>query len=198
MSYIFVGLGNPGEEYENTRHNTGRIMLSFFRKAQNFPEWEEDKKINALVSEGKVGKEKVMLVLPNTFMNKSGNSLKSLVKSKKAAEHLLVVHDDLDLPLGRIKMVFNRGMGGHNGLESIKRAVGTEAFIRVKVGISASTSKGVAKKPSGEKAVIDFILGKLKPAEEAEFKKTGKQVGEALEILLKEGREKATGFANSL
>ncbi|MDD5357368.1 MAG: aminoacyl-tRNA hydrolase [Candidatus Pacebacteria bacterium] len=198
MPYIFVGLGNPGEEYENTRHNTGRIMLEFFRKSQNLPEWEQNKKINALVSEGKVGKEKVMLVEPDTFMNKSGNALKSLVKSKKAAEKLLVIQDDLDLPVGRIKISFNRGSGGHRGIESIIRAVGTEGFIRLRVGISPETAGGKIKKPSGEKAVNDFILGKFKPADEAEFKKLGKKASEALEMLLKEGREKATGFANSL
>ncbi|MDD5050951.1 MAG: aminoacyl-tRNA hydrolase [Candidatus Pacebacteria bacterium] len=198
MSYIFVGLGNPGEEYQSTRHNTGRIMLEFFRKSQNLPQWEANKKINALVSEGKVGKEKVMLVEPDTFMNKSGNALKSLVKSKKAAEKLLVIQDDLDLPVGRIKISFNRGSGGHRGIESIIRAVGTEGFIRLRVGISPETAGGKIKKPSGEKAVNDFILGKFKPADEAEFKKLGKKASEALEMLLKEGREKATGFANSL
>ncbi len=198
MGYIFVGLGNPGEEYENTRHNAGRIMLSFFRTAQDFPEWEENKKLNALVSEGKVGKEKVMLVAPNTFMNKSGNSLKGLIKSQKAAERLVVIQDDLDLPMGRIKISFNRGSGGHRGIESIVRAIGTEAFVRVRVGISPETPGGKLKKPLGEKAVSDFILGKFKPADELEFKKVGKSISEALKMLILEGRERATGFANSL
>lgn len=197
MPYIFVGLGNPGEEYENTRHNTGRIMLEFFRKAHEFSEWEMEKPFQALVSEGKVGKEKIMLLEPETFMNKSGNSLKTLIKNPKAAEKLVVIHDDIDLPLGRIKMSWNRGAGGHRGVESIMKVLKTEAFIRVKIGISGETAKGVAKKPVGEEAVNKFILGKLKPAEEAEFKKMAKKVSESLDILLKSSREAAIMFANS-
>lgn len=197
MSYIIAGLGNPGAEYDDTRHNCGRIMLNFFAKKNDFSEWKEKANLRGLVSEGKVGKEKVVLLLPETFMNKSGESLKTAVKSVKAAERLVVVHDDLDLPLGRIKISFNRGPGGHRGVESIIRALKTEAFIRIKIGISPETPAGKLKKPQGEKEVEKHILGKFKPAEQVELKKVSKRVAEALEMLIIEGREKAMGEFNA-
>ena len=194
--HFIIGLGNPGEEYENTRHNTGRIVLEAFRKKAGFSEWENDKKLRALVSAGKIGKEKAVLVMPETFMNKSGTSAATLIKSKKAAEQLIVVHDDLDLPLGSMKISFNRGSGGHKGIESIKRAIKTEAFVRVRIGISPATPSGKLKKPKGDKAVGDFILGKFKPKETEEIKKVSKKVIEAIEVLIAEGREKAMSVFN--
>jgi len=197
MAYIFVGLGNPGEEYELTRHNVGRIVLDVFRKKFEFSEWEKNNSLDALISEGKIGKEKIMLVEPETFMNKSGSSLKSLVTSVKKAEQLVVIHDELDLPIGRMKMSFNRSSGGHKGIDSVIKHVKTEAFIRIRVGISPGTAKGIVKKPVGEEAVGDFILGKFKPKELEELKKEAKLIAEGLEILAKEGREAATMFINS-
>lgn len=193
---VIVGLGNPGEEYVGTRHNTGRALVDAFRRAQDFGEWDFDKKANAQVSEGKLKKEKVTLVAPDTFMNKSGGAVARFVKSKKAAEQLVVIHDDLDLPLGRFKLSFNRGSGGHKGVESVIRAVKTTSFTRVRVGISKDAGKGRVKKPVGDKAIGDFILGKYKPAEAAEFKKLSKKVCEALAVLVTESRERAMGEFN--
>lgn len=196
MSYIIVGLGNPGKECEGTRHNTGRFVVELFREKENFPEWSHDKKINALVSEKKIKKEYVRLVLPETFMNKSGASVAPLVKNKKQAERLVVVHDDLDLPIGSFRIVFNRGSGGHRGVESVKRAVKTEGFIRVRIGISPSTPSGKLKKPKGEKIINGFILGVFKPKEMELLKKTMKKVGEALEMIVGEGKERAMNEFN--
>ena len=194
--YTIVGLGNPGEEYEGTRHNIGRMAVQAFARAQELSDFEFDKKANAQVAGGAVKKEKFTLVLPDTFMNKSGNAVARFVKSKKAAENLVVIHDDLDLPLGRFKISFNRGSGGHRGVESIIRAIKTEAFVRLRVGISKDAGKGKVKKPIGEKAVGDFILGKFKPAEALEFKKVSKKISEALELLIRVGREKAMEVFN--
>lgn len=188
--FIIVGLGNPGEEYEQTRHNTGRIMVEAFRKINDFPEWEKDKKLNALTSEGKVGKEKVLLVLPETMMNNSGKSLLPLVKSVKAAKSVIVIYDDLDLPLGLAKISFNRGSGGHRGVESIIKTLKTREFARVRVGISKK------KKIPAEK-VNDFILGKFSPAEFAELKKLQKKTNAALELWLSRGLEVAMNEFNS-
>jgi len=196
MNNVIVGLGNPGEEYENTRHNTGRIVLETFRKKNDFSAWEKDNKLNALVSDGKVGKEKIKLICPETFMNNSGKSVAPLIKSKKAAEQLIVVHDDLDLPLGSMKISFNRGSGGHKGIESIKRAIKTEAFVRVRIGISPSTPSGKTKKPKGDKAVQDFILGKFKKNETETFKKNAKRASDALAMIVSDGRERAMGEFN--
>ncbi len=194
MSYIFVGLGNPGEEYEGTRHNTGRILLTILGK-QYDAEWKEDKKLSAKVAKIKVGKSPVTLVLPDTFMNNSGKSVKPLVTSIKGVEKLVVVYDDLDMPFGNSKISFNRSSGGHRGLESIIKAIKTEKFARVRVGISPKTPAGKMKKPSGEDSVMKVIMGKFKPEEMLVLKKIGKKVTEALETFVSGGLEKAmTGF----
>lgn len=173
-------------------------MVEDFHKTNGFDEWQEDKKLNSREVSGKIGKEKVILVLPNTFMNNSGKAVGKLVTSKKAAEKLVVVHDDLDLPLGRFKISFNKSSGGHRGVQSIVRAVGSEGFIRVRVGISGAGKNGSVKKPKGEKAVGDFILGKFKPAEVLIFKKESKKVSEALKMIVEEGREVAMGKWNGM
>ena len=193
INMIIVGLGNPGAEYENTRHNTGRMILDMFRQKNDSPEWQEDKKLRSLISK----KNKITLLLPKTFMNKSGEAIVKIIKSKKAAESLVVIHDDLDLPLGRFKISFNRGAGGHRGVQSIVKALKTEAFTRIRVGIASATPSGKIKKPIGEKAVIDFILGRFKDKELETFKKTAKKISEAIELLAAEGREKAMGGYNS-
>lgn len=194
MSYIFVGLGNPGEEYENTRHNTGRILLTMFGKTLD-AEWKNDKKLNAEVAKVKIGKTPVTLVLPNTFMNNSGKSVKLLVTSIKATKKLLVIYDDLDLPFGTNKISFNKSSGGHKGVESIIKALKTEKFARVRVGISPTTLSGKIKKPSGETAVTKVIMGKFKPDEMTVLKKLSKKLEESLETFVSEGLEKTmTGF----
>lgn len=210
MSYIIVGLGNPGEEYEKTRHNSGRIVLEYFQKKNKFPDWEFDKKLDALVSEGKIGKDRVLLILPEAFMNKSGDVVKKLLipmatppRKSGLLTKLVVVHDDLDLPLGALKIVFNRGGGGHKGVESIIRSIKTKAFTRIRIGISPTTSSGKIKKPqpkagppraekgAKERAVVDFILGKFKPAELKKLQGVYRKVGKALGAIIIEGRERA-------
>lgn len=194
MPYFIVGLGNPGEEYVSTRHNTGRIILdAFFKKASkdnSLSDWAFDKKLNALKSTGKIGKESILMLKPETMMNNSGKSLRDLVDTPKKAEKLVVIYDDLDLPLGHYKISFNRGTGGHRGLESIVKNIKTKGFIRIRVGVSPSTPSGKLCKPQGEEKVIDFILGKFKTAEEEELKRVAKKTTEAIFCLLEEGREK--------
>lgn len=196
MHYI-VGLGNPGEEYKLSRHNTGRIALGDLVK---IGEMEKNKKLNALVNEINLpagrGKEKAMVIFPETFMNKSGNSVKSIITSKKRAENLIVVHDDLDLPLGRFKISFGSGSGGHKGVESIMRAIKTKDFVRIRVGISPVTPGGKIKKPESKK-MGDFILGNFTPKEQAIIKKVSKKIiPMAIGTIIIEGREKAMNLFN--
>lgn len=193
--HIIVGLGNPGEEYVATRHNVGRMVVQAFAKKYSFPEFVISGKYQALASTGDVDGEKVLLLMPETFMNKSGGSLKALVTSAKKAEKLIVVQDDLDMPLGKMKILFNRGSGGHKGIESIKRAIKTEAYTRLKIGICPTTPTGKPKKPTGDK-LLDFIVGAFKPTELDEIKKISKKAAEALHMMVAEGREKAMGEFN--
>jgi PTH1 family peptidyl-tRNA hydrolase len=195
MPYIIAGLGNPGGEYENTRHNTGRIVLNAVREEFD-GEFEPDKKLNAQVAEVKIGKEKVTLIAPDTFMNKSGKAIGPLVKNPKAAEKLVVIYDDFQLPLGRMKISFNKSSGGHNGLESVIKAVKTEAFPRIRIGTAAANAKGDAKIPHGDEKIEKFILGDFKPDEMKVLKKVAKRAAEAVEMIVKEGREKAMNVFN--
>ena len=198
MNYIILGLGNPGEEYENTRHNTGRMIVdAFAKKIDADDDWKEDKKIKSEIAKTKIGKNSVLLVKPNTFMNKSGDAVKSLVKNKKQAETLVVVHDDLDLPLGKIKISFNKSAGGHRGVQSIIKAIKTEGFIRMRVGICPVTPSGKQKKPQTEEGIIDLILGKIKNSDQDNWKKIIKKAVLGLESIVTEGRDVATMKINS-
>jgi PTH1 family peptidyl-tRNA hydrolase len=196
MHYIMAGLGNPGEEYVGTRHNAGRMVLEVFRKKYDVPEWNKDKTIKALVSKNSFGKDKVTLLLPDNFMNVSGKSISPLVKNAKDAERTIVVYDDLALPLGSTKISFNRSSGGHKGLESVIKAFKTSAFARLRIGICPVSPTGKLKKPRGEQAILDLIIGKFKKPELEAVKRATKKAAEALALILTEGREKATGHVN--
>lgn len=197
MMFIVVGLGNPGAEYESTRHNTGAMALEVFRKAQGFPDWKLDAKRKTLISSGKIvplekkrGKsEKALLLFPQTFMNKSGDSVRGLIKTKKEAERLVVIHDDLDIPFGSYKISFNKSSGGHRGVESIIKTVKTEGFVRVRIGIASSAS--VVKKSQNDETVEKIILGKFTPDQMSTLRKMSKQIAEGLVVLITEGRDKA-------
>ncbi len=193
--YTIVGLGNPGKEYENTRHNTGRIVLAKFLK-DFCDEFEDSKKHKALVAKGGIGKEKIMVLFPETFMNKSGASVVTAVSSVKKAEQLVVVYDDLDLGLGSMKISFNRGSGGHRGVESIIRGLKTEAFVRVRIGISKTTPSGKIKKPKGGKEVEKHILGKYSAKEMDVLKRISKKASQAIEAIVIDGRETAMTVFN--
>ncbi|HBA45502.1 hypothetical protein A2W67_01825 [Candidatus Nomurabacteria bacterium RIFCSPLOWO2_02_40_28] len=173
---LVVGLGNPGGEYENTRHNTGRIMLGLVEK--------------------KLGETKIKFLVPDNFMNNSGKAVAPLVKSKKDLENLIVIYDDIDLSLGKMKISFNKSSGGHNGLQSVIKSLKTQEFVRIRIGISPATPKGAVKKPKGGKAVINFILGEFKKSELETLKKLSKKVSEAVEMIFTEGKDKAMSIYN--
>ena len=185
---LVVGLGNPGDEYKNTRHNTGRIVTSLIEK-----KWEEKKNPS---SRAKLTTGQVKFLLPDNFMNNSGKSVAPLVKSKKDLQDLIVIYDDIDLPLGKMKISFNRSSGGHNGLNSVIKALKSQEFLRIRVGIAPVTPTGKLKKPKGEKAVINFILGEYKKPELEILKKLSKKVAEAVEMIFSESKEKAMSLYN--
>ena len=186
MAQIFiVGLGNPEPEYTGTRHNAGRYFVQLFAGKFGFPDFALSKKV-ALVSEGKIGKNSVTLILPETYMNSSG---KIAASCKLQAKKLVVVHDDVDIPLGKFKIVYNRGSGGHKGVESLRRALKTEAFVRVRIGISP-------KKKPDHRLLLTFLTSKFKPSEAETLKKISKKVVEALELIATEGYERAMNVYN--
>lgn len=187
MTWVIVGLGNPGEEYALMRHNAGRMAAEAYAKSLGEDDWKEHAKAQATVLSSKIGKSAATLVLPDTYMNKSGNAVGKFVKSAKAAEHMIVLYDDLDLPIGKIKISFDRGSGGHKGIESITRAVKTKKFARIRIGISPATAAGKIRKPLGEKDVEKHILGKFRPAELNELTRVFRRTNEAIECIVQEG-----------
>jgi len=194
--FTIVGLGNPGEEYTNTRHNMGRIILDYFANKNKLGEWENDKKNKALVLKSEVEKNKIILVKPETFMNKSGLSLKLLITNKKKAEKLVVIYDDLDLPFGVFKISFNRGSGGHKGLESIIKSIKTKEFVRIRVGVAPVTPTGKIRKPKDGEAVLNLIMKDFKKPELEEIEKLSKQIGDSLLAIIDEGRSVAMNRFN--
>ncbi|MDE2031278.1 MAG: aminoacyl-tRNA hydrolase [Patescibacteria group bacterium] len=193
---IVVGLGNPGEEYKNNRHNTGRIILDYIAKNNDFTEWKDDMKLKSLRSKGELDGEKVELIQPNTFMNNSGQAVVQLIDSPKKLKNLIVIYDDMDIPIGSSKISFNRSSGGHNGLESIIKKVKSREFVRVRVGVSPKTPSGKIRKPKGEAAVLKFLLGNFEEDELKILKKLSKQIAEIISTLSKEGKDKAMTLYN--
>ena len=171
--------------------------MELVAKNNDFDEFVFNKTSNALVAKGAIEGENATLVLPETMMNLSGKAIAAFVKSPKAAKSLLVIHDDLDLPVGVLKMVFGRGSGGHKGVESVMRAIKTKDFARIRIGVAPAGKKNQAKKLKDEEKVIKLVIGKWKPAEEAAVKKVLKKAAEAARLFASDGIEAATMFANT-
>ncbi len=197
MHYIF-GLGNPGDEYENTRHNAGRMAVERIHATHNCSEWKINKKPPLVESVGSISGKKVTLVLPDTFMNRSGQAVAHFVRSKKDVGNVIVIHDELDMPLGAFKISHGKSSGGHNGVESIIKALKTKDFVRIRVGVSPKTPKGLTKKPTGEERVVKFILGKFSSDNLTEYKKVMKRVVEAVEAIVVSGHTAAMNEYNQV
>ncbi|MFA5351863.1 MAG: aminoacyl-tRNA hydrolase [Candidatus Gracilibacteria bacterium] len=151
---LILGLGNPGEKYSLTRHNIGFMVCKYFQKKQGFSEFKLDKKFRALLSEGKIGEEKVLLALPQTFMNLSGESARSLLDYfHPKMEDFIVVYDDVDLPFGALRIRDAGGSAGHNGIKSLIQHFATQGFPRLRLGIRNEFTELAA--------LEEFVLGKF-------------------------------------
>ena len=182
---IIIGLGNPGEKFINTHHNAGFMAVDFFAKKNDFPEFEYNKKFNSEVSK----KGKVWLAKPQTFMNESGKSAKAIFNSvKEKKENLIIIHDDIDLPLGKFKIVKERGSAGHKGVESIIRNVGNKGLIRLRIGICSTKNKP----NSPEKFVVKNFMSE----ELILLKKVLKKISDALDFFIANGLEKTMNEYN--
>ena len=175
---LLVGLGNLGEKYRFTRHNIGFMVVDEFARKNGFPEFTLNKKSNSLVSEAMFSGQKTVLAKPQTFMNDSGFAVKSLYTKYKIQDtrYIVVIHDDIDLPLGTIKVSTNRGSAGHKGVESIIDALGTKNFTRIRVGIQPA-----AVKPEN---VESFVLEKFAKEEQKTLELAVQNALEALETTL--------------
>ena len=197
MFYI-VGLGNPGEKYEKTRHNVGRMALESLAQDLGCAGWSKSKHAQALYVWTEMVGQPTEFVLPETFMNKSGDTVQYIVKKHEAvAEDFIVVHDDIDLPIGEIKISKNRGAGGNNGVASIVKALGTKDFVRVRVGIAPTSFwTGKMKRPVGGGPLERFVLKPFTPSEQKKLPEVFAEVKKALEVILADGVEVAMNKCN--
>lgn len=161
MMYYIVGLGNPEPEFSGTWHNIGRVVVQKIAKSQDFSEWEYRKEHSALVSHGIIEGKNIMLIEPDNYMNNSGLSLRKLFNSDSEIENMIVIHDDIDRLIGKMHVSFNRGAGGHKGVQSIIDVLKTKQFSRIRLGIAPSTPLGRICKPKGVKAVAKYVVGRL-------------------------------------
>lgn len=174
---LIIGLGNPGKEYEETRHNLGFAAADHLQEKWNFSPWKLDKKNESLVAPGVWGKEKVLLIKPQTFMNRSGEAVRKIVFSRKVShQNILVIHDELDLPLNKIRISFGRSSAGHKGVESISLALGTKDYWRIRIGIDGSRVRADAEK---------FVLGRWNSEEKRRIKNILEEVQKMAEDFLK-------------
>lgn len=186
---LIVGLGNPGAQYANTRHNIGFMVVDKLEKelAQGVPPaWQKDEKKNVLTA--KIGE--VLLVKPQTFMNKSGFAVRALVDFYKLTPaDVWVIHDDIDLSLGKIKIREKGSSAGHNGVESIIKELGTDAFVRFRLGIG----KGV---DMHDRSVISFVLSRFRQSEAGTFKHLIQHGTEAVQMAILKGLDRAMNRFN--
>lgn len=151
---LIIGLGNPGKNHATTRHNAGFLCLDFLQKEWGTDAFHENKKMSAEISEGQVGKHKVLLVKPTTFMNASGTTVSQLVHFYKLTpEDIVVLHDDLDIAPGTYKATSSSRAAGHNGVSDIIEKLGTQDFYRIRLGIGRPAEVNGACMPSH-----DFVL----------------------------------------
>ncbi len=184
MRYVVVGLGNPGGGYAKTRHNAGRILAEALAREWGFPAFEYAKTHDALLSTGEVAGAPLLLVLPETFMNESGRSLTKLVRGEEAAERLIVLHDDADLPIGTLRFSYERGAGGQKGVRSIMETLKTRSFVRLRIGIAPHREEGAPREKAG-----DYVLSKFRPEELETLASIVPHAKEGIEAFLRDGLE---------
>ncbi len=186
---LIIGLGNPGKEYKNTRHNLGFLVVGYLKKNLNFPDFVFYKKFQAKISKGFYNEKKVFLVKPLTFMNRSGYCLRLLLDYYKLPKsNLWVILDDINLPLGTVRIRKLGSSGGHRGLQSIIDELGTKEFPRIRIGIRPLSNS----KLQTAKSLDKFVLEKFSKEETQVVKELVKLTSNIIIGMLKNGLEEKT------
>jgi PTH1 family peptidyl-tRNA hydrolase len=189
---IIVGLGNPGKAYAHNRHNAGFQCLNYFARLHSIR--FDHRQCRAKVGTAEVKGGKLLLAKPGTFVNLSGESVACLVhKHHIPLSDLLVIYDDLDLPLGKIRLRQSGSSGGHKGMNSIISALGSEGFPRIRVGIGRPQGE---KQSISEDDIVRYVLSDFSPQEEAIIKPVIARVTEAIDCFLTQGIEAAMSKFN--
>jgi len=182
---LVVGIGNPGKRYQGTRHNLGMCVVDRLARDHGIP--TRRRRFDALVGEGSIGSARILLVKPQTYVNLSGNAVAPLLRWYRCStDDLMVVCDDLNLEVGRLRLRRLGSSGGHNGLESISECLATEAFARLRIGIG----RGDAAEPT------DHVLGRFAPGEEALVEEATARAADAVRVWVELGIEAAMNEFN--
>lgn len=175
--FLIVGLGNPGKEYENTRHNAGFVAVDAIAEKYSFMAFKS--KFDGEIAEGKIGDEKVFILKPHTYMNLSGNAvIKAANFYKILPQNIVVIHDDMDLPIGKIKAKLGGGAGGHNGLKSIDAAI-TPNYNRIRIGVGHAKDKGTD--------VVNYVLSGFSKEDREVLDSTVELIAKTIDVLIKKG-----------
>ena len=186
-AWLIVGLGNPGEKYENTRHNVGFQVIDELAERQGKP--VQRLKFKALTGLLTIGGEKALVMKPVTYMNMSGEAVRPAADFYKLPpERILVISDDVALAAGRLRIRAKGSAGGHNGLKSIIQHLGTDQFPRLKVGVGG--------KPHPDYDMADWVLGKLQGEDKKAMDEAARRAAQAVECLLSQGMDKAMNQYN--
>ena len=183
---VIVGLGNPGREYAQTKHNVGFMLVDALADKLGIFNWQE--KFDALIAEGRLGTEKILLVKPQTYMNDSGRAVGPLMNwYKLPPEDLIVAHDDMDIPAGTIRIRKKGSAGGHNGIKSVMAHLGDEHFSRVRIGIG---------RPLPGWTVINHVLAPFQEEDVPKIKEAIQYLLPAVECIVTEDTDKAMNLYN--
>ena len=183
---MIVGLGNPGNEYAGTRHNVGWMLVDALAEHLGINEWRSREK--GMVAEGRIGSEKILLVKPLTYMNNSGECVGPLMRwYKLEPEDIMAAHDDMDIPIGTIRIRKKGSAGGHNGINSLLSHIGSENFGRLRIGIG---------RPQPGWSVINHVLAKFNDQEQEKIGDAIKQLIPAVECMVLEGPDMAMNKFN--
>lgn len=187
MDFLIVGLGNPGDTYEQTRHNAGFMAIDVLAERCGAHYWKN--KGGAQVAECTCAGHAVLLVKPQTFMNLSGSAVVNLASEYKlSSEHVIVVHDDLDIDSGTVRCKLGGGSAGHNGLKSITEKLQTPAYMRVRMGIG---------RPPGRMAAADYVLAPLKKQSFEDIEHAAQIAADAVEDIVSQGLTHAMNCYNA-
>ena len=187
VSWLVVGLGNPGGQYDDTRHNAGFSVADELARRGGFS--IQRVKFKALTGAAVIGGQGALVMKPTTYMNLSGEAVGEAARFYKIApDHVLVISDDVDLPLGKLRLRAGGSAGGHNGLKSIIQHLGSDQFPRLKVGVGG--------KPHPDYDLADWVLGKLTGEDKKTMDEAVKRAADAIECLLKDGPQKAMNQFN--
>ena len=187
ISWLVVGLGNPGTQYESTRHNMGFLAVDKLAQEENFR--FSKLRFKAWTATWEVGGQKVLVMKPQTYMNLSGESVGEAARFYKIPpEHVLVISDDIDLPAGRLRIRPGGSAGGHNGLKNIIQHLGSDKFPRIKVGVGSPRP--------GEHDMVDWVMGKPMGEDRTAVEDALDRAGDAAKTLITEGIDRAMNRFN--